>query len=96
MSGILGCRPLEHGLFGVAARIPDARAESSEPRRDYPGRKYQTGQAEEELLPQDLNACGSERGKPGGIIACALAHRASKIAFAMVRDQAPYDPARWS
>jgi transposase len=37
-----------------------------------------------------------ERGKPGGIIACALARRAGKIAFAMVRDQAPYDPARWS
>jgi transposase len=37
-----------------------------------------------------------ERGKPGGIIACALAHRACKIAFAMVCDQAPYDPARWS
>jgi transposase len=37
-----------------------------------------------------------ERGKPGGIIACALAHRAGKIAFAMVRDQAPCNPARWS
>ena len=37
-----------------------------------------------------------ERGKPGGIIACALAHRAGQIAFAMVRDQAPYNPARWS
>jgi transposase len=37
-----------------------------------------------------------ERGKPGGVIACALAHRANKIAFAMVRDQAPYDPACWS
>jgi transposase len=37
-----------------------------------------------------------ERGKPGGIIACALAHRAGKIAYAMVRDQAPYDPARWN
>jgi transposase len=36
------------------------------------------------------------RGKPGGIIACALAHRAGKIAFAMVRDQAPHDPSRWS
>ena len=36
------------------------------------------------------------RGKPGGIIACALAHRAGKIAFAMVRDQTPYDPSRWS
>lgn len=37
-----------------------------------------------------------ERGKPGGIIACTPAHRAGKIAFTMVRDQAPYDPARWS
>src|SRR4051794_7951148 len=35
------------------------------------------------------------RGKRGGIIACALAHRANKIAYAMIRDQADYDPARW-
>jgi transposase len=32
------------------------------------------------------------RGKPAGIIACAMANRANKIAFAMVRDQTPYDP----
>lgn len=37
-----------------------------------------------------------ERGKPSGIIACALAHRANRIAFAMVRDQQPYQPGRWS
>lgn len=37
-----------------------------------------------------------ERGKPGGIITCALARRASKIAYAMVRDQTPYTPTRWS
>lgn len=37
-----------------------------------------------------------ERGKPGGIIACALARRANKIAYAMVRDQAPFTPTRWS
>lgn len=37
-----------------------------------------------------------ERGKPGGIIACALAHRANKIAYAMVRDHAPFTPTRWS
>jgi transposase len=37
-----------------------------------------------------------QRGKPGGIIACALAHRANKIAYAMVRDQHPYDPGRWA
>jgi transposase len=35
------------------------------------------------------------RGKPGGIIATALAHRANRIAYAMVRDQAAYDPNRW-
>jgi transposase len=33
------------------------------------------------------------RGKRGGIIACALAHRATRIAHALVRDQRPYDPA---
>ena len=35
------------------------------------------------------------RGKPGGVIATALANRANRIAFAMVRDQAVYDPDRW-
>jgi transposase len=35
------------------------------------------------------------RGKHGGIIACALAHRANRIAYALVRDQIDYDPARW-
>ncbi|MFJ5957599.1 IS110 family transposase [Paenarthrobacter sp. NPDC092416] len=37
-----------------------------------------------------------ERGKQGGIIACAMAHRANKIAYAMVRDHAAYDPSRWA
>ncbi|MDX6327035.1 MAG: transposase [Nocardioidaceae bacterium] len=35
------------------------------------------------------------RGKKGGVIACAMAHRANRIAFALVRDQTPYDPSRW-
>lgn len=35
------------------------------------------------------------RGKHGGVIACALAHRANRIAFALVRDQSSYDPTRW-
>ena len=35
------------------------------------------------------------RGKPGGVIATALAHRANRIAYALVRDQATYDPTRW-
>jgi len=36
------------------------------------------------------------RGKPGGIIATAMAHRANKIAYALVRDQSPYDQTRWT
>ena len=36
------------------------------------------------------------RGKPGAIITCALGRRATKIAHAMVRDQQPYDPTRWT
>ena len=36
------------------------------------------------------------RGKRGGIIACALAHRANRIAFALVRNQSGYDPSRWA
>lgn len=35
------------------------------------------------------------RGKRGGIIACALAHRANRIAYALVRDQTSYNPTRW-
>jgi len=35
------------------------------------------------------------RGKPGGVIATALANRANRIAYALVRDQAAYDPDRW-
>ncbi|OBG99376.1 IS110 family transposase [Mycobacterium sp. E3247] len=37
-----------------------------------------------------------DRGKRGGVIACALAHRATRIAHALVRDHATYDPTRWS
>jgi transposase len=53
------------------------------------------------LWHQDCAARGyagrlRERGKPGGVIACALAHRANKIAYAMIRDQKPYDPHRWA
>lgn len=36
------------------------------------------------------------RGKKGGVIACAMAHRANRVAFALVRDQAAYDPTRWN
>ena len=36
------------------------------------------------------------RGKKGGVIGCAMAHRANKIAYALVRDQTGYDPTRWA
>jgi transposase len=35
------------------------------------------------------------RGKHGRIIACALARRANRIAYALIRDQIGYDPRRW-
>lgn len=37
-----------------------------------------------------------DRGKHGGIIACALAHRATRIAHALIRDHASYDPIHWT
>ena len=36
-----------------------------------------------------------DRGKHGGIVACALAHRANRIAHALVRDRTTYEPTRW-
>ena len=36
-----------------------------------------------------------ERGKKGGVIACAMANRANRIAYALVRDQQSYDRTRW-
>lgn len=36
-----------------------------------------------------------QRGKPGGVILCALGHRANRLAFAMMRDQTGFDPSSW-
>jgi transposase len=36
-----------------------------------------------------------QRGKPGGIILCAVGHRANRLAFAMMRDQREFDPTAW-
>jgi transposase len=36
-----------------------------------------------------------DRGKPGGVILCALGHRANRLAFAMMRDQVGFDPEMW-
>lgn len=35
------------------------------------------------------------RGKAPGTVACALGHRANRVAFAMIRAQVPFDPTRW-
>lgn len=35
------------------------------------------------------------RGKHAGVVRCALGHRANRVAFAMMRDQQAFDPARW-
>ena len=37
-----------------------------------------------------------DRGKRGGVIACAMAHRATRIAHALVRDHTVYDSTRWT
>jgi transposase len=36
------------------------------------------------------------RGKKGRVIGCAMANRANRIAYALVRDQSGYDPGRWA
>lgn len=36
------------------------------------------------------------RGKPGAVIVIAMANRANRIAFAMVRDQQLWEPSRWA
>ena len=36
------------------------------------------------------------RGMRGKVVTCAMANRANRIAFAMVRDHSCYDPARWA
>ena len=37
-----------------------------------------------------------QRGKPGGVILCALGHRANRVAFAMMRDQTLFEPQAWT
>lgn len=36
------------------------------------------------------------RGKKGDVIACAMANRANRIAYALVRDHTDYQPRRWT
>jgi transposase len=96
-----------HAKIYRAAGLNPAQYESSNRRRD--GGISREGSVELRRALLDLGvglwhrdaaarayAAGlRERGKPGGIIATALARRANKIAFAMVRDQTLYDPTVW-
>jgi len=36
------------------------------------------------------------RGKPAGVVAIAVAHRAHRLAFALIRTEQSYDPGRWA
>jgi transposase len=55
------------------------------------GRALRQGDRDFARYAEELAA----RGKAPGIIACALGHRANRVAFALVRDQVPFDPERW-
>jgi transposase len=55
------------------------------------GKALRQGHPDFARYASDLQA----RGKTGGQVACALGHRANRVAFAMLRDQAPFDPERW-
>ena len=49
-----------------------------------------------DLAAKDYGRALRARGKKGAVIGCAMAHRANKIAHALVRDQTGYDPTRWA
>ncbi|MGV1010703.1 MAG: IS110 family transposase [Dermatophilaceae bacterium] len=55
-----------------------------------------TGLWHSETISRAYGAELRARGKPGGIIITAMAHRANKIAFAMVRDHKTWEPSRWA
>jgi transposase len=96
-----------HAKVYRAAGLNPAQYESAGHRRD--GKISREGSVELRRALLDLGVglwhrdpaarayatCLRERGKPGGVIATALARRANKIAFAMVRDQTHYDPTMW-
>jgi len=55
------------------------------------GRALRQGHPDFARYARELEA----RGKGPGVVACALGHRANRVAFALVRDQVAFDPARW-
>lgn len=61
------------------------------PRFDRSRRPAVAQRPAREAARPDLRA----RGKKGGVIACAIAHRANRLAFAPTRGQADSDAKRW-
>jgi transposase len=55
------------------------------------GRALRQGHPDFARYARELEA----RGKRPGVVACALGHRANRVAFVMMRDQVPFDPERW-
>jgi transposase len=84
-------------LYESAGRRRAHTSISREGKAELRGAIIELGRALRQGDP-DFARYGAElvaRGKAPGIVACALGHRANRVAFAMVRDQIPYDPKRW-
>jgi transposase len=88
-----GLNPIQYESAGKRRDNVISREGSVELRRALIGFAFGlwTLDAPSKAYAQRLKA----RGKPGGVIGCAIAHRANRIAFALVRDHADYDPAKW-
>jgi transposase len=82
-----------------SAGLNPIQYESAGKRRDSVISREGSVELRRALIDPAAKAHGNElraRGKKGLVIACAMAHRANRIAFALVRDQTTYDPARWT
>jgi len=82
-----------------ASGLSPAQYESAGKRRDGAISREGSVALRRALVDLGAKAYGAAlraRGKKDGIIACAMAHRANKIAFAMTRDHSTYDPTRWT
>jgi transposase len=55
------------------------------------GKALRTGHGGFARYARELDA----RGKEPGVVACALGHKANRVAFAMMRDQTSFEPTKW-
>jgi transposase len=104
--GDLACWPSHRQVYR-AAGLPPVVYASAGRRRDGPISREGSVQLRRALLGLGVGLWRHDgparawatqlraRGKAKGVVATALANRACRIAFAMVRDQQPYQPDRW-